>query len=67
MAELKEVYFGLEETPLPVGANKEGVFETLASDDGVLTFRTMREGKGDVSVEERLYFELMRKLPSRSI
>lgn len=67
MADLKEVYFGLEETPLPVGANKEGVFETLASDDGVLTFRTMREGKGDISVEERLYFELMRKLPSRSM
>ncbi|MCQ2913788.1 MAG: hypothetical protein MJ247_01175 [Alphaproteobacteria bacterium] len=67
MAELKEVYFGLEETPLPVGHNKAGEFETLASDDGCLTFQTLREGKEGISVDERLYFELMRKLPSRSM
>lgn len=67
MAELKEVYFGLEETPLPVGHNNRGEFETLASDEGCLTFQTLREGKEDISVDERLYFELMRKLPSRSM
>lgn len=67
MAEMKKVYFGLEETPIPAGYNKNGEFETLASEDSALEFKTLRSDVEDIPVGERLYFEMMRNLPSRSV
>ncbi|MGN0905138.1 MAG: hypothetical protein ACI4PW_08290 [Alphaproteobacteria bacterium] len=67
MAEVKKVYFGLEETPLPVGQNKKGEYETLQGDESAITFTTARSDVGEISVDERLYFEMMRNLPSRSM
>ena len=64
---MKKVYFGLEETPIPAGYNKNGEFETLASEDSALEFKTLRSDVEDIPVGERLYFEMMRNLPSRSV
>ena len=63
---IKNVYFGLEETPIPA-VTKDGILESLASAEGALTFQTARTGIEDISANERLYFELMRHLPSRSM